>query len=413
MADNSRALLSPADARTLRSRMDSLVIFRGLLQDPVVSQVRELLDACCDATGEDALIPSVAELAFRLESSDAPVLSDYVCSLVLDSENPYTHWMGVSGKPSERLASLLETELQTLRLVAEVAPENFFSSYRERPWLPAFEAGAASGLADAYHDRIANAGRYGFGMYARHRMFVLGEDGTIIPVRHSDPTTLADLVDYERERSVIIENTKALLEGLPAANVLLTGDAGTGKSSTVKAIVNELYSEGLRILEVRKDQLHLIPALLDELYTNPLKFIIFIDDLSFQDNDDNYAALKAILEGSVAAKSNNVVVYATSNRRHLVRETFSSREGDEVHFNDTMQEIMSLSERFGIHVTFEKPNKEVYLDIVHRLASDAGISYDPVQLNLLAERYALRRGGRSARAARQFVDGLISGSQQL
>ena len=207
---------------------------------------------------------------------------------------------------------------------------------------------------------------------------------------------------------MIIENTLALLEGKPAANILLTGDAGTGKSSTIKAVANELYGKGLRILEVRKEQLYALPEILDQLSENPLKFIIFVDDLSFREDDDNFGALKAILEGSVSARSGNVVIYATSNRRHLVKETFSGREGDDVHRNDTMQEILSLSARFGIHLSFYKPNKETYLHIVTHLAEENGIVMPKDEMYVLAERFALEKGGRSARAAKQFVDSLIT-----
>lgn len=139
-----------------------------------------------------------------------------------------------------------------------------------------------------------------------------------------------------------------------------------------------------------------------------MKFILFIDDLSFLKDDDNFNTLKAVLEGSVTAKSSNVVIYATSNRRHIIKETFSDRDGDDIHRNDTMQELVSLSERFGIHVTFSKPNKENFLHIVHHLAEENGIDMPNKELDLLAERFALERGGRSARLARQFVDGLLS-----
>ena len=143
---------------------------------------------------------------------------------------------------------------------------------------------------------------------------------------------------------------------------------------------------------------------------NKIKFIIFIDDLSFQKDDDSYSALKAILEGSVSAKSQNVVIYATSNRRHLVRESFSDRDGDDVHYNDTVQEIISLSERFGIHITFNRPDKNSYLDIVHFILDDANVDYDQKQIDIEAEAFALQRGNRSARAARQFAESVISKS---
>ena len=169
-----------------------------------------------------------------------------------------------------------------------------------------------------------------------------------------------------------------------------------------------MWNEGLRIVEVRKDQLRSIPKVLNELSSNPLKFVLFIDDLSFLKDDDNFNALKAVLEGSVTAKSNNVVIYATSNRRHIIKEKFSDREGDDVHRNDTMQELISLSERFGIHVTFSKPNKETFLHIVHHLAKEYGIEMPTDELDGLAERFALERGGRSARLAKQFIEGLLS-----
>ena len=141
---------------------------------------------------------------------------------------------------------------------------------------------------------------------------------------------------------------------------------------------------------------------------NPLKFVLFIDDLSFLKDDDSFNALKAVLEGSVTAKSGNVVIYATSNRRHIIKESFSDREGDDVHRNDTMQEFMSLADRFGIHVTFSKPSKATYLHIVHHLADAKGIDLPNEELDALAERFALERGGRSARLAGQFIDGLLS-----
>ena len=147
---------------------------------------------------------------------------------------------------------------------------------------------------------------------------------------------------------------------------------------------------------------------MDELSENPLKFVLFIDDLSFLNDDDNFNALKAVLEGSVTAKSQNIVIYATSNRRHIIKEKFSDREGDDIHRNDTMQELISLSERFGIHITFSKPNKETFLKIVRHLANEHELEMPQEELDAQAERFALERGGRSARLARQFVDGLLS-----
>lgn len=385
--------------RHLSIELNALAIFRSLLSDPVVKALRAYLEA-----------PTVAgygDFVSALYETDKRTLAGYIQHIVNNDENAYIRMIGRGLTPWPDMEENVWQELAILQKAADLTPEGLRELVNWTRYLPTFGVKKLN-LAESYRERCANIGRYGYGIYAKHRMFYLNAENKIIPVLNPDQTRLSSLIDYKREQQIIVDNTLALLEGKPAANILLTGDAGTGKSSTVKAVVNELYEQGLRILEVRKEQLHAIPAILDELNTNPLKFILFIDDLSFQRDDDNFSALKAILEGSVSAKSRNVVIYATSNRRHLVKETFSSREGDEVHRNDTLQEIISLSERFGIQVTFQKPTKQVYLGIVHHLAKEKGIEMPETELDLLAERYALGRGGRSARAATQFIDGLLA-----
>lgn len=228
-----------------------------------------------------------------------------------------------------------------------------------------------------------------------------------MPVESPDPVRLTDLWGYERQRQRVIDNTLALLSGKPSSDVLLYGDAGTGKSSTVKAIVNEYGHRGLRLVEVRKPQLLRIPNLVERLCHNPLKFIIFIDDLSYAQSNEEIGALKAILEGSVATKSSNIAIYATSNRRHLVKETFSERGDDDIHISETIQEQTSLSERFGLSVGFFKPNRDEYIEMVFELAKQYELK-NTDNLELLAERYALERGGRSGRCARQLVEYLKS-----
>ena len=411
------------DARTLSDihfRLSTLAVFRALLADEVIGALNEALAraavlAAGEETGDDAmahadayeLSMAYAEFVARLFASGAPTLADYVRDAVLEDENPYLLAVAAGREPGEAVEAAAEAELAGLQQVCDLTAADLTGGLpaRMREALPGFGAGSVD-LAATYRERLARIGVEGFGIYARYHVFRV-EEGEIVPVRHPDAQRLCELVGYEREKGIILENTRALLAGLPAANILLTGDAGTGKSSTIKAVANELAGEGLRILEVRKEQLREIPALLDELTRNPLKFVIFIDDLSFSAQDDNFAALKAILEGSVSAKSDNVVIYATSNRRHLVRERFSDREGDDVHRSDTIQEIISLSDRFGIRVTFLRPDKEAYLEIVRRLAADEGLDVDEEELALEAERFATRRGGRSARGARQFVDSLV------
>lgn len=262
---------------------------------------------------------------------------------------------------------------------------------------------------------LAHCGELGYGMYARYSMFRVDTRYHIVPIESPDPITEDQLVGYEQERAQVENNLWALLKGRPAANMLLVGDAGTGKSATVKALLNKLKSHGLRLVELRKDQLSHLPEIIAQIAGNPLKFVLFIDDLSFQAADDEFGALKAVLEGSAAAKTPNIVICATSNRRHIVKETFSDREGDEVHRRDTVEEQTSLSARFGLTVLFMKPNKDLYVLIVRSLADQARKeAKEPLNLpedeELIrqAEVFAITKGGRSARVARQFMDSLLS-----
>ncbi len=389
----------------LHIQLNSLAIFRALLRDPVVSALVDYLSSRESATA--VAVSKYAAFVSSLYGTEKRTLAGYIQHIVNNDENAYIRMIGRSAQPWPEMEADVEQELEILQAIADLTPEALREGLDWDGYLPIF-ATKRLNIVDSYHERCTNIHRFGYGIYAKHIMFYIGEGNRIVPVINPDQTRLSSLIDYKREQQIILDNTVALLEGKPAANILLTGDAGTGKSSTVKAVVNELHDRGLRILEVRKEQLHAIPAILDELNTNPLKFILFIDDLSFQKDDDNFSALKAILEGSVSAKSRNVVIYATSNRRHLIKESFSDRDGDDIHRNDTMQEIISLSERFGIQVTFQKPNKETYLGIVRHLAQEKGISMDVSELDMLAERFALGRGGRSARAATQFIDGLLA-----
>lgn len=385
--------------KKLKQKLSTLCIFRDLLKDDVI-------DALCIYLKKPNA-SAYAEFVSALYRANGGNLGEYVKEICSDSDNVYVRTVGVGKNVPSYMYNTLVAELDTLQEVAELTKDDFCADIDCDAQLPDFTTTKLR-LKDIYLHRAENIGKHGYGIYAKNKMFYVDESGNIVPVRNPDTIKLSQLVDYERERQIIIDNTKALLSGKPAANILLTGDAGTGKSSTVKAVANELWEDGLRIIEVRKDQLRAIPKILDELSENPLKFILFIDDLSFLKDDDNFNALKAVLEGSVTAKSNNVVIYATSNRRHIIKEKFSDRDGDDVHRNDTMQELVSLSERFGIHITFSKPNKETFLHIVHHLAEENGINMPVKELDLLAERFALERGGRSARLARQFVDGLLS-----
>lgn len=395
------------DCKILALRLRGLVVFRGLLGQPLAARMLALLEAGADGAAPRALADAWGEFAAAL-FEEGPNWTDVLLELVLQDENSYlTQHCTPAGAP-EALRRCLDEELRFLGALSQYTGGDLRQKLGpEGDFLPGWETRPAD-FSAAYARRLADLGHTGYGIFARYRAFTV-EGGHLTPVKHPDRQRLADLPGYERERQQILANTRALLTGQPAANVLLYGDAGTGKSSTVKAIANEYAPEGLRLVEVKKNQLYQIPELVDGLAANPLKFILFIDDLSFAANDDNFAALKAILEGSVGGRAQNVAVYATSNRRHLIKERMSDREGDDIHHADTMQELMSLSARFGLTVTFARPDKARYLDIVGQLAARSGLALPSDELARRAEAFAIRCGGRSPRAARQFVELLRAG----
>lgn len=399
--------MTKAELNKIRIELSSLCVFRKILEDGVVRAFTDYL-ASVDAEDTALSVSEYSAFVSRLYEANGGSLSKHIEDLCCESENVYVRLIGAGEKPKGCIASSVKSELELLGRVASLKKEDITEPLKWNGFLPGFLSEKTE-LLDMYTHRIENIGRYGYGKYAANPMFYIDGGKKIVPVKNPDRISLDELVDYESQRKRIIDNTKALLDGKPAANILLTGDAGTGKSSTVKAVVNAFYSDGLRIIEVRKDQLDAIPKILDELAGNPLKFILFIDDLSFLSDDDSFNGLKAVLEGSVSARSQNVVVYATSNRRHIVRESFSDREsGDEVHRNDSMQEMISLSDRFGLHISFDRPDKKTYLDIVLSLAGKSGLETPDEELIARAERFALERGGRSARLARQFIDSILS-----
>ena len=229
------------------------------------------------------------------------------------------------------------------------------------------------------------------GIFAFNRAFRFEQregDLTFLPIRNMDNVVLSDLVGYEMQKQLLIDNTRAFVEGRSANNVLLYGDSGTGKSTSIKAIVNEFYQDGLRMVEIYRHQFKDLSALIARLKLRSHRFIIYMDDLSFEDFETDYKFLKAVIEGGVETRPENILIYATSNRRHLVKETFD--DGSDKHSNDTVQERISLSERFGITITYSRPQKNLYLEIVHALAEQNGldITTDCVVLAVIAVVFA-------------------------
>ena len=242
--------MSIQNLKNLHIRLRSLAVFRELLADPVLEALADYL-GCVDTDDAASAVSRYAEFISRLFAAGSTSLASYIQSIVGDNENSYICAVGRGDAPDVALEACVWQELDTLQTVAELTPEALREGLSWDGWLPGFRAETAD-ISGNYRSRCANIGKFGYGIYAKHRMFYINSQNHIVPVRNPDKTRLSSLVDYKREQQIILDNTVALLAGKPAANIRLTGDAGTGKSSTVKAIVNELHDRGLRILEVRK-----------------------------------------------------------------------------------------------------------------------------------------------------------------
>lgn len=387
--------------KNLICNISAFNVFRDILSKAPMAALLKFLNCDGDICEKSALYGEfVASLAEYNNS-----LSEFLRISVCESENRYIVLRSQGKEIPPSLEENCKKELAVLTSLTRLKSAEI-CDFPENIYVPQFENSYID-FEKMYSERACNLSSYGYGIFATSKMFRVS-DGEICPIDFSDDISLDDFVGYEAERRQVYDNIEALTQGRPALNTLLCGDAGTGKSSTVKACANHFFNNGVRLIELRKDQLFDLPYIMSRIEGNPLKFIIFIDDLSFNKNDDCFSMLKAVLEGSASGKASNAVIVATSNRRHIVKESFAERQGtDDVHRADTMQELMSLSDRFGLVVYFSKPNKALYLEIVHQLAQRADLNIPSDELDLKAEAFALSKGSRSPRAAEQFINSLI------
>jgi uncharacterized protein len=425
--------MSRVDLNGLLLRARGLAAFRGVLHSEAGRSFIALLGLLGAQRPDPVSVVDVcARLWVELAVSSEPLLLEdawrsHLVERILESEHPFA-LAAEKGDTSPALMEQARRELRTLkalfdlntetllRVVEEAVPETSglwtSPTYPVRDSVVSSRKHLAEMLAQAGHwDSLAEtiAEHYalqGAGLFGRHRAF-RWENGGLRPVLRPDPIRLRGLIGYEKEREPMLRNTERLLAGLPSHHTLLYGLPGTGKSSTVKAILNEYAERGLRLVELAKEDLRELPRLLETLRGRGPRFILFIDDLSFEEHEVEYKSLKALLEGSVEEPPENVRLYATSNRRNLIRERFSDREeGDDVHARDTMQEKLSLAARFGLSITFHSPDQNRYLEIVSGLVRDRGIEILDEELEGRALLWDRWHAGRSGRTARQFVDEL-------
>ncbi len=397
------------DFRTL---FDTLTIYKGVLDDFVLCNFRRILDSIKNEEDIEGVVQAWSSMAGALYNKEYQGdWSQYIKNLILFDNNYFTNECakGRYDVLNQNIKDAAISDINILLCLMELDCQEFKDFlYFQYPYdkdiidsLANFDTFASKMTFDEIVNYHKNNG---VGIFAKFKAFKFNSNQQIEPIYNCDAVRLADLKRYEREQGIVVDNTLGFLKNKPYNNVLLYGDRGTGKSSTVKAILNEYSKDGLRVIQVYKENLVHLDALMSMIIDVPLKFIVFIDDLTFNENDDNFGALKAVLEGSLAKQPDNMAIYATTNRRHLVKESFKAREGDEIHLADTIDETISLSDRFGITVTYTIPNKDKFLEIVKEIKNDRNLEIADSELFLGAERFALSKGARSPRLAKQYVD---------
>lgn len=398
------------ELNALRAALRGLSAYREIKDQPVMVQALRLLDALAQGRGEEALDAYTA-LFYRLRQENFSGLGSWLWDYLRYAESPYA-LLAEQGSSDPALESAARRDVDTLVLLAGTDCGRYIDAMKEL--LPADYATVLAGLprwhaaAPFDFDALTRFYReHGAGLYARYRAF-LWEDGRLVPVPDPDCPKPEDLLGYELQRDQVEANTRQLVAGHPANNVLLFGDGGTGKSATVKSMLYLPGMEDLRLIEIQKENLTGLPSLIRSLDGRRQKFILFIDDLAFDQDDKTYSSLKTILEGSLEKRPVNVAIYATSNRRHLVRQNFSDRGSDEVDAAETISEKTALAERFGLRIPYLTMNKASYLALVDHLAAQAGIQLAPEILHAQAMTWEIRHSGRTPRVARQFIASLLT-----
>ncbi|NLK22379.1 MAG: ATP-binding protein [Epulopiscium sp.] len=396
--------------------INNLLIYRSLLEDKLISATQRLItdlkqqnkDGTKLQNDFSEIISQLLEFGFKYNLRDS-LWKNYIIHLVIEDENIFSlSCEKENNKRDTAIEMVVKRDLLILSEFAHIDWDIIASKLKIEP-LSFLNASQKDNIA--IDDIINKLARYyyenGCGMMGKYRAF-RWEDG-LKGIENPDNIRLKDLIGYEEQKKILKENTEGFLEGKSANNVLLFGDRGTGKSSSVKALLNEYAHRGLRLIELNKNQLIDFNKIISLIRNRNRYFIIFMDDLSFEEFEIEYKHMKAVIEGGIEKKPDNVLIYATSNRRHLIKETWNDRQNtEEIHISDSVQEKISLADRFGISITYISPSQEEYLKIVEGLAAKHQIDIPREELRKKALQWEMWHNGRSGRTARQFID-YISG----
>ena len=394
--------------KELRCALRGVSAYKQLTGAPELALMGQLLDALEAGRGEEAL-DRYTQLFYTLKEGNYAGLGAWLWDALRYRTSPYARRVE-EGREDPVLTAAARRDVETLGRLAALDSRVLVDAMAARlprayepvcAALPGWEPAAPF----SFEALTAFYRTHGAGLFAQYRAF-LWEGGELRPVADPDSPGPEEMLGYRRQREQVQANTRAMLEGRAVNNVLLYGESGTGKSATVKSLLALPGFENLRLIEVQKEELADLPDLIRALAGRKPKFILFIDDLAFDQDDRTYSALKTILEGGLEKRPANVAIYATSNRRHLVRQTFSDRAGDEVDAFETIQEKTSLAERFGLRIPYLALSKAEYLDMVEAMAARAGIAMDREELRAEAVKWEMHHPGRTPRIVRQFIASL-------
>lgn len=397
-----------------------IIIYRNIFNDDAVKKFIKIIDTLCqDKPQEEAIYELYGDLydiltKYAIKNAVYKNLwRSKINELIKEDENIFSLLSEKYG--SEYIEKSLKiTVMSELSVIKELADTDLKEVIKDvlSIEIPSWES-IVGGICHENNIDILNYktvkeisdyySTNGCGLFNKYKAF-RWNNGELAGIDNPDPILFDDLIGYEEEQKIVIDNTEAFIRGLPASNILLYGDRGTGKSSTVKATLNMFSERGLRLIEVTREDVMELNKIISTISRRGLKFILFLDDLSFEENETEYKILKSTLEGGIEKLPDNIIIYATSNRRHMVREYLDDSEQNELHLRDTKEEKLSLSDRFGITITFTSPDQEKYLRIVESLAKKYNIDVDLHTLREKSLRWCTWHNGRSPRSARQFID---------
>ncbi len=383
-------------------------VYKDLNEDYIIGRLK--LNTNKDRVENyQSILGELIQEAYRLKLG-GDIFKSYICYMLANSENPLS--LAAEQKHAEIEEGLKSIAIRDLEMIIEIFNSNIFDieySYEtDKPYNILYQKLNDGIMAEEFVDVLIEYYKaYGCGKMSMYKAFKWDRTSGMIGICECDPIRLDNLLGCEYQKNALIKNTENFLLGKPANNALLFGDSGTGKSSMVKALINEYSPKGLRVIEVSKSDFVDFNKIVANIRGRGLKYIIFLDDLSFEEFETEYKYMKALIEGGIEIKPNNVIIYATSNRRHLIRETWDERQGQDVNVNDTRQEKLSLSDRFGLSLTFTSPMQNGYLEIVMNLAKQYNVKMDENSLREKAIQWELSHGGRSGRVAKQFILSLL------